>query len=208
MADLRSQYEAERSSLEGALGEILEQVRECVGGRRYVAAVMGRVKDAAAFTEKAAKTDERGLPRYPAPLRDIQDQIGCRIVVRSPSSVRDAARRLAARFGKIQNERRPPNRDAGYFGYDARHVMCLIPLGVRRRHRTTVEWFEVQVATLFQFAWAEMEHDLGYKGKARLTYDQRRIISSAAAISYAADRLFISAKRLRTPRHALRANNK
>lgn len=195
--ELGAQYEAERPRLEGALPELLEQVRDCVRGPRYVAAVMGRVKETDAFLAKAVKLDKRGRPKYPVPLRDIQDQIGCRIVVRSPNSLRDAARRLAIRFGKIENERRTPNRDAGYFGYDARHVMCLIPLGVRKRHRTTVEWFEVQVATLFQFAWAEMEHDLGYKARAKLTYDQRRIISSAAALSYAADRLFIAAKRLK-----------
>lgn len=200
MDGLRTQYEAERSRLEHALVELLDQVRDCVVDRQYLALVSGRVKETASFLEKAGKCDRIGRPKYPVPLRDIQDQIGCRIIVRSPGSVRDAARRLSDHFGKIQNERRTPDRDAGYFGYDARHVMCFIPLGVRRRHRVRVEWFEVQVSTLFQFAWTEMEHHLGYKGRATLTYDQRRIISSAAALSYAADALFAEAKRRRGSR--------
>ena len=47
--------------------------------------------------------------------------------------------------------------------------------------------FELQVRTLFQHAYAEPQHDLGYKPDAELTDDVRRELAWVAASSWGAD---------------------
>ena len=45
--------------------------------------------------------------------------------------------------------------------------------------------------TLFQHAWSEAEHDLGYKpGTVPLTSDEKRRLAFTAAQSWGADRVF------------------
>ncbi|MCL5802016.1 MAG: hypothetical protein M1283_05805, partial [Gammaproteobacteria bacterium] len=50
--------------------------------------------------------------------------------------------------------------------------------------------FELQIKTLFQHAWAEAEHDLGYKTSNSLTSLQKRKIAFTAAQAWGADQIF------------------
>jgi len=54
----------------------------------------------------------------------------------------------------------------------------------------SVEFFELQIKTLFQHAWSEAEHDLGYKPPVKLTSDQNRGLAFTAAQSWGADQIF------------------
>jgi len=149
---------------------------------------------------KANKTRSSGRPRYPVPLIDIQDQIGCRVVVKTPEAVERVADTLKRRFHCIENRRRVLSEHPSYFGYDARHMICSIP----DRFATNTlraKRFEIQISTLFQHAWAEMEHDIIYKPKgSSLGYAERRSISAAAALAFAADFIFNNTTRTRKTR--------
>jgi len=46
------------------------------------------------------------------------------------------------------------------------------------------------VKTLFQHAWSEAEHDLGYKPSGKLTSDQKRRLAFTAAQASGADLIF------------------
>jgi len=53
------------------------------------------------------------------------------------------------------------------------------------------EFFELQVKTLFQHAWSEANHDLGYKpGAVPLTADAQRRLAFTAAQAWGADHIF------------------
>ena len=55
--------------------------------------------------------------------------------------------------------------------------------------------------TLFQHAWSEANHDLGYKpGSAPLTSDAKRRLDIPAAQAWGADRIFDELFRERTDR--------
>ena len=52
-------------------------------------------------------------------------------------------------------------------------------------------FFELQVKTLFQHAWSEAEHDLGYKpGVKPLTPDETRRLAFTSAQAWGADHIF------------------
>ncbi len=145
-----------------------------------------------AFLAKAAK-EEGETAKYTHPLHQIQDQIGARIICFYLSDV-DAVSAIIERYFK-QVERRQviPEREAE-FGYVGRHYVLLVPTDViepawEKRH--TPEFFELQIKTLFQHAWSEADHDLGYKpGEGELSADQKRRIAFTAAQAWGADRLF------------------
>jgi putative GTP pyrophosphokinase len=47
-----------------------------------------------------------------------------------------------------------------------------------------------RVPSLFQHAWSEAEHDLGYKPSNELTSDQKRRVAFTAAQAWGADQIF------------------
>jgi putative GTP pyrophosphokinase len=52
-------------------------------------------------------------------------------------------------------------------------------------------FFELQLKTLFQTAWSEAEHDLGYKpGLKPLGRDEKRRLAYTAAQAWGAGRMF------------------
>jgi putative GTP pyrophosphokinase len=52
-------------------------------------------------------------------------------------------------------------------------------------------FFELQIKTLFQHAWSEADHDLGYKpGDQPLTSEQKRLIAFTSAQAWGADHIF------------------
>ena len=51
-------------------------------------------------------------------------------------------------------------------------------------------FFELQIRTLFQHAWSEANHDLGYKPDTPLCSDQTRQLAFTAAQAWGADHIF------------------
>ena len=79
------------------------------------------------------------------------------------------------------------------FGYEGRHFILFVPedlIDDTVSREESVELFELQIKTLFQHAWSEAEHDLGYKSSVKLTSDQNRRLAFTAAQAWGADRIF------------------
>ena len=147
------------------------------------------MKDIDRFIEKAERKDSDEKPRYDYPLEDIQDQIGARIVVFYKSDVEPAAERILAEFHQVE-DRLIEQPDPEAFSYEARHLVCFIPPDIQALHKPPINFFELQISTLFQHAWAEANHDLGYKALRDLSYNDRRRIAWAAAQAWGTDLIF------------------
>jgi putative GTP pyrophosphokinase len=79
------------------------------------------------------------------------------------------------------------------FGYEGRHFILFVPQDVVDESvgaDESLEFFELQIKTLFQHAWSEAEHDLGYKPLSTLTSEQKRRLAFTAAQAWGADLIF------------------
>lgn len=181
--DLKSAYEARHRILKQVADEIRSALHEILRDVPRVDLISVRAKSVERFLEKAQRRE------WEDPLRDIQDQIGARVVVFYRSDVEVVARRILTHFNAIEN-RPSEEHDPRIFGYQARHCLCYIPQDIQDRTESPVDFFELQVCTLFQHAWAEAEHDLGYAAQTPLDFEERRKIAWAAAQAWGADEIF------------------
>lgn len=151
-----------------------------------------RAKKPNRFLAKATTVSESGV-KYPEPLAQIQDQLGARIVVFYRGDVQRVETIVKRYFTAIENRNLIPEADSE-FGYFGHHLVLGLPTDVVDEDMAKSllpGLFELQFKTLFQHAWAEADHDLGYKpGGVPLTSDQRRKIAFTSAQAWGADLIF------------------
>jgi len=197
--DVIAEYQGRLPTLKQVATAIQETLEELLDGVPRLDRITTRVKTVASFAGKAKKTDpDSEVLKYQYPLEEIQDQIGARIVVFYRSDVEPVIQRVLTEFQEIEN--RPKEHLAHSFGYEAHHLVCLIPPDIRANYQVPITFFELQISTLFQYAWTQAEHDLGYKSQGKLGYDDERRMAWAAAQAWGADLIFDELwKRLEEP---------
>ena len=187
--ELRKLYSDRLPLLEATKDQIVEVLQLVLNDVPRIDQITGRVKDLDKFTEKAFRSEENGSLKYHYPLEEIQDQIGCRVVVYFLSDVDPVADRVLKEFHPFEHrivEEQKPDQ----FSYRARHFVCQIPIAIRDQLQPPINVFELQISTLFQHAWAEANHDLGYKSPGDLSWETRRFLAFTAAQAWGADTIF------------------
>ncbi|MDQ0778369.1 putative GTP pyrophosphokinase [Streptomyces aurantiacus] len=156
----------------------------------HVDRISFRVKDPGSFFVKSNATLPDGSMKYSNPLREIEDQVAGRVIVFYFSDIQAVSGVLEDTFRRVESEAKEPE-DESSFGYESYHHIFLIP-----EHHKPDGWereddmpvtFELQIRTLFMHAWAEPQHDLGYKGD-DISREVRRKLAWVAASAWGADR--------------------
>lgn len=151
-----------------------------------------RAKSIDSFVGKAEKLLEDGIRKYSDPLNQIQDQIGVRIVTFYTDDVKRVVEIIEGYFRKVESKTVMPISDME-FGYFGEHLILFIPdelIDDEYEQDKIPNFFELQVKTLFQHAWGEAEHDLGYKPGQKLSGDVKRKIAFTSAQAWGADQIF------------------
>jgi putative GTP pyrophosphokinase len=154
-----------------------------------------RAKGVESFEKKSQKTNHDGDLKYQHPLTEIQDLVGARITVFFQSDVRTVCKKVVDKyFSKIESQDKVPDTEAE-FGYFGKHFILKLPDDVLPAACTGTSevpnFFELQIKTLFQHAWSEANHDVGYKTvDGERPKDLRRRIAFASAQAWGADRIF------------------
>jgi len=153
-----------------------------------------RAKNVDSFAKKAHKLKDDGSIRYPAPLSDITDMCGVRVIV----FVREFVDIVCQKIGEIlrvEDMEDVGDRvySQGKFGYQSKHM--LIRLGPDREKLFENRGYEgmiceIQVRTILQHAWAEMEHNIQYKSDQEIPLDLKKRFSALAGLLEIADREF------------------
>jgi ppGpp synthetase/RelA/SpoT-type nucleotidyltranferase len=173
-------------------------LRKILEGIPRIDRVTARAKATDRFLEKACRRDESDKPHYLDPLVEVQDQIGARVVTFYISDVSVVRELVTKEFVAIEDQK-AGSLIPEQFGYEAWHLVCGVPSDIVKRTASPVDFFELQIATLFQHAWAEAHHDLGYKPAGEPLNDEtRRRVAWAAAQAWGADQIFDDLWRTRT----------
>ena len=149
-----------------------------------------RAKSIESFLKKADKEID-GERKYSDPMNQIQDQIGARIITFYQSDVEIICNLIDDYFGNIEKIKKSPEENS--FGYESTHFILFLPEDVLTDDidkEDCPRFFELQIATLFQHAWAEASHNLAYKPSTDLSFIQKRKISFTAAQAWGADTIF------------------
>ena len=189
MTTLRDEY-AERITtfLTPAAEAIADFLEDVLGQHSAVCSVKTRPKGIDSFLEKAERKDD-GTPRYSDPLNQIQDQIGALVTTRFLGDVDVVESIVHDSFRPIEKKMIQP--DSEYeFGYVGRHFILFIPTDVWSpiTSHPPIRFFELQIKTLFQYAWSETNHKIGYKQLSRLDVEERKLTAYIAAQAWGADR--------------------
>lgn len=155
--------------------------------------VQTRVKDRGSLENKIIRKSEK----YKA-LNDITDIVGVRIITYFDDEVDQIATMIEEEF-VIDQDNSVDKReiDSDKFGYRSLHYVASL-----KRDRTNLpeyssygeQKFEFQIRTILQHSWAEIEHDLGYKGEFEIPTTAKRTFYRVAALLEQADIEFVKLK--------------
>lgn len=151
--------------------------------------IKSRVKTVNSFKEKAAQT------KYSDPLKEITDLSGIRIITLFEKEIHQISDIIKNLF-KIDYERSEDKADlldADKMGYKSIHYIA--ELNADKITATKLEKFaglkfEIQIRSILQHAWAEIEHDRNYKFKGELPKHLQRRFYALAGMLEIADREF------------------
>jgi putative GTP pyrophosphokinase len=180
--------------LANVLARIVEQ---CLKKRNIkVHRVEYRAKDPGSFGRKSGTPSETdpNSPKYPEPLKQITDLAGVRIIAYFPKTVTDINSLINDEFEIVEQfDKGQELIEEERFGYQSVHY--LVRLKPERVRLAEYERFanavaEVQVRTILQHAWAEIEHDIQYKSSTTIPKEIRRRFMVLAGMLELADREF------------------
>jgi putative GTP pyrophosphokinase len=196
VVELLQQYEG-KSRVYASFAQCLSGLIETVlrDENLVVHSVTSRGKDVLSLRGKLQDRE----PPYQT-LTDITDLSGVRITTYFADDV-DAVGRLIEREFDVDQQNSVDKRathDPDRFGYLSLHYVA--SLTQTRAALTEYRAYsglkcEVQVRSVLQHAWAEIEHDLGYKTKGQIPYRVRRRFARIAGLLELADIEFADIRR-------------
>ena len=192
ISEIEQSYLEISASLQSIAKQLEANLVEAFAEFPHIDKISSRVKQRDSFLEKASKLNEDGSPRYPNPFREIQDILGARIVVFYKSDVEEVKSKVHGLFQFVEH-RDIVEDDVKKFGYEGTHFICHIPSFIHRdkSNHNVPYFFELQIKTLYQHAWAQSQHGLGYKPNTPLPWEKERKIAFLAAQSWGADEILM-----------------
>lgn len=191
--EARIEFEAARGVYVDYARSIESVLRDCLAAKQIIShSITSRAKDPESFERKAAQLTPEGTAKYSRPMEQITDKAAVRIITYFLNTVEEVAAVVSEQFEVLEQERKVSN-DPTRFGYQSTHYLVkYLPA------RTTLPEYsrfrdllaEIQVRTILQHAWAEIEHDIQYKSSSVLPRTIQRRFAALAGLIEIADREF------------------
>jgi len=120
--------------------------------------VTGRVKSFRSFKKKYIRLLQNVPGALPPPITDL---IGIRIICTFLEDLDEVEKIIKKEFKTIEVEKKGREHTFREFGYESTHLLIEIPEDIVKEGGGKTA--EIQVRTILQDAWAEVEHELIYK---------------------------------------------
>ena len=196
--DAIERYRTLQTKYESFANKVQEILRTSISESTKIATIESRAKSLDSFGEKATtpQHENPNLPKYPNPLNDIEDIAAARVITFFLRDVTAIDAMIDREFCVLE---RQDKSDAllqgGLVGYHSIHYVVRL-----RCNRTSLPEYavydglksEIQLRTVLQHAWAEIEHDIQYKTKEDVPRIIRQRFANLAGLLAIADREFQS----------------
>lgn len=185
-------YRKNRSLYKSLASKVEEIIRENLEQRKLqYHSVTSRGKSLKSFSDKAKSR------KYADPINEIKDMAGIRIITYLESDVKKVAGIIEKLFDidKANSLDQAQLLGSDRLGYRSVHyaakfdkTRCKLPEYKRYEDLP----FEIQIRSLLQHAWAEIEHDRNYKFSGKLPTELERRFRLVAGMLEVADHEFVS----------------
>lgn len=161
---LSKQYAGYSSTFQTLIGRLETRLKSCISVSSLLT-YKSRVKGFNSYYRKLL----RNLPENigsSSDLPTITDIIGIRIICAFLHDLVEVEKILQTGFSVYEVERKGADRTFREFGYESTHILLAIPEDLKENLNLPHGLiFEIQVRTILQDAWAEVEHELVYKSE-------------------------------------------
>ena len=186
-------YSISRGSYEDCLNYVENTVKNIIKSESInVHEIIGRVKTVESLKGKVKRKNYSNLA-------EITDLCGIRIITYFSDDVDRIAELISQEFEvDVENTiYKRKSEDPTKFGYVSLHYV----VSLKEENSSSILYrrfenikLEIQIRTVMQHAWAEIEHDLGYKSKEDIPDQYRRQFSRLAGLIELADENFLQLK--------------
>ena len=186
-------YSVSRGSYEDCLNYVENTVKNIIKSESInVHEIIGRVKTVESLQGKVKRKNYSNLA-------EITDLCGIRIITYFSDDVDRIAELISQEFEvDVENTiDKRKSEDPTKFGYVSLHYV----VSLKEENSSSILYrrfenikLEIQIRTVMQHAWAEIEHDLGYKSKEDIPDQYRRQCSRLAGLIELADENFLQSK--------------
>jgi len=161
-------------------------------------AVTARVKSRESFLDKCVRPADEGTGsgfKYANPIGEITDIAGARVTTYLLQTVPQLQRVVESTFATEGFEQRHSFADGDVPGYQSVHYLVGLPeyrLVLEENRKFRGMCAEIQVRTILQHAWAQIQHGVMYKGDREIPGQLRRRLIALAGLLELADSEFKS----------------
>ena len=158
--------------------------------------VQYRRKEQKSFVEKACRSraDDIFSPKYLEPLKEVTDIVGVRVIALLLEDVRFACEFIELSFEVVERfDKAAELCGEKLVGYRSVHYLCKLSADDDCGNDDNKEYdneelvFEIQVRTVLQHVWAEVEHDIQYKATSDSPLHTRQRLANLAGMFALAD---------------------
>ena len=163
--ELRSSYAKLRPEFAFILGEMERRLRSTLEAISLRPIIKGRIKSFDSWYAKRIRLlrQARTSGREPIPITDV---IALRAVCPFLGDLGRAEAAICSAFKVVEVERKGSERSFREFGYESIHLLVELPEELRESAvGLDTPVVEIQLRTILQEAWAEVEHELVYKSE-------------------------------------------
>ncbi len=158
--ELQALYSLNYAANERLILDLEQNIQKLINQYEINATVTYRIKSFESYFSKIIR-----LLKQNSPSLVVNDLLGLRIICPFLEDIEKVKHILQRHLEVIESERKGENFSLSEFGYQSLHLLVNLPANslAGESFPYTRPVFEIQLRTILQEAWAEVEHELVYK---------------------------------------------